>query len=420
MKPRSLSRRHLTFLDAFLACVLYCAGSGLLAAPASVTNVPTLEEQKNIPPPPLPRAVRLQGSGGAGGIYYPSTQSAQPVGPAPAATDSAYQDALLLLYRDFRRPGLRGNLAQTLGAPVLNDLALLATTMDDGEGAEILLRLSLSKEDALPVRLNLIYLHLHMGEPLGRTMLTDMRASMSEPRRESIVRELLARGFPDEAAVFVEGWLSDSGIETSPNLLAAARLVGYHHLYAGKHAEAAALFRRLDDRVNGDADVLAGLAASLSSRPAEALAVYRRLLALPATAFKPEKGPPDDVLRSHAALCLKSHALKEADRSLAAIRRPRYEDVRSLILVRLRLNPQANVEPLIQSLGHMPPADVRPGQRPAEGAVQATGGGFTTLMQAAIDASLPAVLVMQIRMEVFGSADPAQIEKDRRIARQLY
>lgn len=407
----------------FLTAVIVSLSTGLpgrLSAAPEAPNgkdsdtAPTLEEQPHNPPAPLRRAVRLQGNGGAGGIYYPSAQTAQPADLNPAEAERAYQDALELLYRDFRR---KNSAALAWNGAVLNDLALLATTLDDWESAEVLLRLALTKEDSLPLRLNLAFLAFKAGDPRGRAMMTEMRLKMSDPRRESVVRELIARGFPEEAAAFVEGWLKESATDTGPNLLSAARLIGYHHLLSGKNDEALSLFRRLDDRSMGrDAGVLFGLARSLASRPADALAAYRRLMALPEPAFKPERGPSDEMLRAHAELCIRFHAVNEAERSLAALRHPAYGDVRLRLMVLLQMNPRANVEPIMQNLSRMSLTDLRPGAFPPP----LSGRGFQAMLEAGWEAALPVVLVTQMRMDVFGSADPAQIEKDRRSIHRLY
>lgn len=413
-KTRHIDAARKGMLSALLLPLsLFIASVAFVFLPADGVAAPIVPaSQKKEIAPALPEALPVHETGS---FYYRSPASGD------AQEQKAYAGALQLHYADFQND-LKGDFKKLKGssydASLLNDLAVIAAEDNDLEGAEALFRLSLSRRDALPTRLNLIFLYLSQNIEEAGAMLAELQPKLSEERRLAVLQALRIRRFDVAADRFLRSWMqAGTLLPLSPSLKKAAKETAALFEATERKKEALLLYQEIDSRSGGtDPDVVSALARLtedvLKNRDL-ALSLYRRLLTLNTTV-------DDDDLRRYAQLLFKSGDFAGVEQALKRLKRPSIDDIRLRITARLRLNPDADVDALIEdassATGSRPRTlflvneEKRPG-RPSL---------FDGLLLKASQATLKGDLPYTLRMEFFGSADPATIAKDRRIQQGVY
>lgn len=368
----------------------------LLAAPA---------EKPALTSPPAPAALPLEEDGS---FYYRLSTATGPREQKAAA------EALRLHYRDFKSP-FHEFKTDSLSPSLLNDLAILAAEDRDLEGAEALFRLSLVKLDALPTRLNLIFLYLLQDIAEGQAMLEDVLRKLGEERRLSALRALRNRRFDSAADHFLRLWLQNDPLQPlSASLLTGAKETAALYMLTDRLHEAFSLYQEIDRRTaTTDPQVLYGLAfltEELTNDEKQAMALYRQLVAL--------ADPEDEALRRYARLLARHGDYASVESTLARLKEPTLDDLRMRIRARLRQNADADVEPLIQSASLLPATETRTLFKAGQSGHAPTllDGLFLPPLQAVLQNDAPAYL----RLEIFGSSDRNTIEADRRTQRSIY
>jgi 2-amino-4-hydroxy-6-hydroxymethyldihydropteridine diphosphokinase len=365
-----------------------------------------------VPAEALPEALPVHESGS---FYYRSPASVD------AQEQKAYAEALQLHYADFQND-LKSDFKKLEGrsfdASLLNDLAVIAAEDNDLEGAEALFRLSLSRKDALPTRLNLIFLYLSQNIEEAGAMLAELQLKLSDERRLAVLQALRIRRFDVAADRFLRSWMQAEGLlPLSPSLKKAAKETAALFEATERKKEALLLYQEIDSRSGGtDSDVVSALARLTEDVLKDedlALSLYRRLLTL-------NTAVDDEDLRHYTQLLFKSGDFAGVERALKRLKRPSIDDIRLRITARLRLDPDADVDALIE--GALSVTESRPRtlflvneeKRPGQPSL------FDGLLLNATQATLKGDLPYTLRMEFFGSADPATIAKDRRIQQGGY
>ncbi|PKL30173.1 MAG: hypothetical protein CVV45_18855, partial [Spirochaetae bacterium HGW-Spirochaetae-10] len=360
----------------------------------------------------LPEALPVHESGS---FYYRSPASVD------AQEQKAYAEALQLHYADFQND-LKSDFKKLEGrsfdASLLNDLAVIAAEDNDLEGAEALFRLSLSRKDALPTRLNLIFLYLSQNIEEAGAMLAELQLKLSDERRLAVLQALRIRRFDVAADRFLRSWMQAEGLlPLSPSLKKAAKETAALFEATERKKEALLLYQEIDSRSGGtDSDVVSALARLTEDVLKDedlALSLYRRLLTL-------NTAVDDENLRHYTQLLFKSGDFAGVEQALKRLKRPSIDDIRLRITARLRLDPDADVDALIE--GALSVTESRPRtlflvneeKRPGQPSL------FDGLLLNATQATLKGDLPYTLRMEFFGSDDPATIAKDRRIQQGGY
>ncbi|WP_052608130.1 2-amino-4-hydroxy-6-hydroxymethyldihydropteridine diphosphokinase [Leptonema illini] len=365
-----------------------------------------------VPAEALPEALPVHESGS---FYYRSPASVD------AQEQKAYAEALQLHYADFQND-LKSDFKKLEGrsfdASLLNDLAVIAAEDNDLEGAEALFRLSLSRKDALPTRLNLIFLYLSQNIEEAGAMLAELQLKLSDERRLAVLQALRIRRFDVAADRFLRSWMQAEGLlPLSPSLKKAAKETAALFETMERKKEALLLYQEIDSRSGGtDSDVVSALARLtedvLKDRDL-ALSLYRRLLTL-------NTAVDDEDLRHYAQLLFKSGDFAGVEQALKRLKRPSIDDIRLRITARLRLDPDADVDALIEGASSVTGSRprtlflVNDEKRPGQPSL------FDGLLLNATQATLKGDLPYTLRMEFFGSADPATIAEDRRIQQGVY
>lgn len=341
-----------------------------------------------------------------GSFYYRSPA------PSDAQEKKAFEEALALHYADFRND-FKGFFKKigSFDASVLNDLAIMAAEDQDIEGAEALFRLSLARRDALPVRLNLIFLYLSQHVKEAQDMLAELQRKLSEERNLVVLQALRIRRFDTAADEYLRLWMhADALLPLSPSLKTGAKETAALFEAAGRKKEALTLYQEIDRRAGGtDPRIIAALARLTEEVQKDsrlAISLYRRLLSLTAEV-------DDDDLRHYLRLLFQSGDYRGVEQIFLRLRSPQMDDLRLLISARLRLNPDASVEPLFAEASRMLNAELPNSKNKKETLFDAM---FLQVYQSTWKIDIPYML----RMEFFGSADPADIAKDREIQRSIY
>lgn len=365
-----------------------------------------------VPAVALPEALPVHESGS---FYYRSPASVD------AQEQKAYAEALQLHYADFQND-LKSDFKKLEGrsfdASLLNDLAVIAAEDNDLEGAEALFRLSLSRKDALPTRLNLIFLYLSQNIEEAGAMLAELQLKLSDERRLAVLQALRIRRFDVAADRFLRSWMqADALLPLSPSLKKAAKETAALFEATERKKEALLLYQEIDSRSGGtDSDVVSALARlteDVLKNEDMALSLYRRLLTLNTVV-------DDEDLRRYAQLLFKSGDFAGVEQALKRLKRPSIDDIRLRITARLRLDPDADVDALIEGASSVTGSRprtlflVNDEKRPGQPSL------FDGLLLNATQATLKGDLPFTLRMEFFGSADPATIAKDRRIQQGGY